>query len=275
MEEAGRRLGRTIQSKLKQLSEEEARNGSKLPRTLDSQAFILLADTVSFFAILKIPSVWEATKDEMNTGVLRPKAACSQCELVIRFGLPCKHYLALPFQDGAPIPRSLLHPRWWINSEPVRLTHWKPLYHTFSLPILPPRNAPQLPQSLYISPLRNQITRIGLQVLEARESLTGYARARYDIAATNAQQGLVEYAQELREDDLHTQMPDIVKRPGWNRQFKSHNKTQKRLMTRAEAAERDANYRERAVAQEARLHGTNAFLLQGSEPMLLYTSCFY
>jgi hypothetical protein len=51
-------------------------------------------------------------------------------------------------------------------------------------------------------------------------------------------------------------MPDIVKKSGWNRQFKSHGKTQKRLMTEAEAVERDANSRERAAVQEARLQDT-------------------
>ena len=47
-------------------------------------------------------------------------------------------------------------------------------------------------------------------------------------------------------------MSDIVKRPGWNRQFKSHDKVNKRLMTGAEAAERDANNKEQAAAWEAR-----------------------
>ncbi|ERF73029.1 hypothetical protein EPUS_07123 [Endocarpon pusillum Z07020] len=32
-------------------------------------------------------------------------------------------------------------------------------------------------------------------------------------------------------------MPDIVKKPGWNRQFKSHDKVNKRFMTGTEAAE--------------------------------------
>jgi hypothetical protein len=64
------------------------------------------------------------------------------------------------------------------------------------------------------------------------------------MAATNAQQGLIEYAQELQEDDLHTRMPNIMKKSGWNKQFKSHDKTQKRLITGVEAAERDANCRE-------------------------------
>lgn len=39
-------------------------------------------------------------------------------------------------------------------------------------------------------------------------------------------------------------MPDIVKKSGWNKQFKSHDKAKKRLMTGAEAAERDVNNRE-------------------------------
>ena len=47
-------------------------------------------------------------------------------------------------------------------------------------------------------------------------------------------------------------MPDAVKRSSWRRQFKTHDKVNKRLMTGAEAVERDANNREQAVAQEAR-----------------------
>ena len=168
--------------------------------------------------------------------------------------------MASPCQDGAPIPRSIVHPRWWLHGEPIRVSGWAPSYHTFTLPISPPQPS-QATQNPYLSPRRNEITTLGLQVLKAREGLTGYARTRYDTATTNAQQGLVEYAQELQEDDLHTRMPDIVKKSGWNRQFKSHDKTKKRLMTGAEAAEHDANHREQATAQEARLQSSNAYLL--------------
>ena len=213
-----------MKSKFRQLSQEEARNGGKLPRTFDSKMFVLLADTISLFAISKISSEWEATKDEINKGSLRPNPSCSECELLIRFGLPCKHYLAQPFEDGAPIPRSLIHPRWWINSEPIRISEWTPTYRTFALSMSPSQHSVSSIRNPYISPNRNQITGLGLQVLEAREDLTGYACTRYDRAATNAQQGLVEFAQELKEDDLNTRMPDIVKRSGWNRQFKSHDK---------------------------------------------------
>ena len=39
-------------------------------------------------------------------------------------------------------------------------------------------------------------------------------------------------------------MSNIVKRSGWNRQFKSHDKINKRLMTKAEITEYDVNKRE-------------------------------
>jgi hypothetical protein len=272
MEEASRRLGKTIQSKLRQLAEEEAQNGSKLPRTLDRRAFTLLADTISFYAISKISPEWEATKDGIATGSLRPGISlCSHCELIMRFGLPCRHFLALPCQDGAPIPRSLVHPRWWINGEPIQIAEWVPSYRTFALPISPPRDPQSRPSNPYISPRRNEITGLGLQILEARESLTGYARTRYDSAATNTQLGLVDFAHKLQNDDLNTRLPDIVKNPGWNRQFKSHDKVNKRLMTGAEASERDAEQRDKIAAQRTQLQAlgvslippTSSFLAQG------------
>jgi hypothetical protein len=49
-------------------------------------------------------------------------------------------------------------------------------------------------------------------MLKTRESLTSYARTRYNIAATNTQQGLIKYTQELQEDNLHTQMSNIIKK---------------------------------------------------------------
>ena len=240
LEEASRRLGRTVQSKMRQLSEEETQSSGKLPRTLDLKAFALLADTISFYAISKLSPEWEITKKELNEGSLRPEASpCSQCELILRYGLPCKHFLAMPYEDGAPIPRSLVHPRWWLNGDAIQTTGWTPSYRTFTLPLSPSRHSNAHPPNLYISPRRNEITRLGLQAIEARDGLTGYARNRYDAAAVNAQQGLLQFAEELQKDDLHTRMPDIVKNSGWNRRFKSHDKASRRLMTGAEAAERD------------------------------------
>ena len=75
---------------------------------------------------------------------------------------------------------------------------------------------------------------------------------RYDRTVTNIQQDFIQFVKELKKDDLLTRMSDIVKRSGWNRQFKSHDKINKRLMTRAETTERDVNNREQTAAQETR-----------------------
>ncbi len=117
------------------------------------------------------------------------------------------------------------------------------------------------------------MTGLGLQVIKARDNLTGYARQRYENAATRAQRGLIEFAQELDADDLHVRMPDIVKKAGWNRQKKSHDRANKRLMTGTEAAERDANNREQVAAREARQREREAYALTfGREPIPLALS---
>lgn len=116
MEEATRRLGGTIKAKFRELNEIEAFTGSRLPRTLDLQAFQWLADTVTFQAIKWLSSEWQATKLGCQDGSLEAELTpCNSCELLLRFGLPCKHYLRQICLNGSPIPRSLLHPRWWLQ----------------------------------------------------------------------------------------------------------------------------------------------------------------
>jgi hypothetical protein len=80
----------------------------------------------------------------------------------------------------------------------------------------------------------------------------------YETVNAQAQRGLVEFAQELCEDEIHVQMPDAVKRSGWRRRFKDHNKVRKRLMVGAEGAERDANQREKVANKEANAKAAEA-----------------
>jgi hypothetical protein len=35
----------------------------------------------------------------------------------LRFSLPCKHHLLHACATGVPIPKSLFHPRWWLNGQ--------------------------------------------------------------------------------------------------------------------------------------------------------------
>jgi hypothetical protein len=50
----------------------------------------------------------------------------------------------------------------------------------------------------------------------------------------------MEIAQQAqREAALPTKLPEQVKKPGWRRDFKAHDKTTRRAMTAVEAMERD------------------------------------
>src|SRR2546423_5635343 len=79
------------------------------------------------------------------------------CELLARYGLPCKHHLLQAYQTGQLLPRSLLHPRWWLDGPEIKIGKWLPSY------------APQ--QELVLSPKRNDIAEATLGLLEARETL--------------------------------------------------------------------------------------------------------
>jgi hypothetical protein len=61
-------------------------------------------------------------------------------------------------------------------------------------------------------------------------------------------------------------MTDMVKRSGWNRQFESHGKINKPLMTGAEAAERDADNREQAQARKQRIQAAEEAEEEASIP---------
>jgi hypothetical protein len=141
--------------------------------------------------------------------------SCVSCELLIRFGLPCRHYLRQACLNGSPIPRSLLHPRWWLQGETVKISEWTPLYQVTALVLSLPRNTAA--QNPYLSPRETEMTGLGLQVIQARDGLTEYARQRFENATAQANRGLVEFAQKLDEDDLHVRMPDVVKKASWRR----------------------------------------------------------
>jgi hypothetical protein len=138
-----------------------------------------------------------------------------------------------------PLPRSLFHPRWWLNGPPISktFTPWKPRYGTPDT-------------STYTSQRANDLTRSDLQVKQAGEELTGLAKARYDYQAIKTNRALVEFAGMVAQDDLlPTRLPDKVKKPKWAKPKKSHDKASRRSMTGAEAAEQAANKAERAAAR--------------------------
>jgi hypothetical protein len=134
LEEATRRLGSTIVSIIKKRATAESQEGKNLPRTLDFKAFTYLVDHITIFAISKISAEWEATKVAIiNNSLLPIFITCTECELMLRYSLPCRHHLAQACLTGQPIPKSLVHPRWWIHGPKITQSNWTPSYHTAEL----------------------------------------------------------------------------------------------------------------------------------------------
>jgi hypothetical protein len=233
LSEAINRLNTTIRQKLRALADEETESGLKLPRTLDRRAFAQLIGTISAYAVEMIASEWEDTKDQVDRDILTFTSSSScQCELLLRYGLPCRHYLQRVYRSGMPIPRSLCHPRWWIFGPAIKFNNWQPSIYTTTLPISPPRN---------------QVTQSAQKLIDLRDSLQGEAKARVDQAILQANAQVVELAQQAqREATLPTELPEQVKKQGWRRNFKEHDKTTRRGMTAVEAMEREEQRAEKA-----------------------------
>jgi hypothetical protein len=87
----------------------------------------------------------------------------------------------------------------------------------------------------------------GLQVLTARDTLTGLAKARFDNQLLKTNKALLEFADQVAQDDLlPTRLPDKVKKPKWAKPRKPHDKASARAFTGAEAAELAADKAEKS-----------------------------
>jgi hypothetical protein len=152
--------------KMRDLEEEESKSYGAIPRTLDRLAFRFLIGQVTEYVMNQITNDWEACKQAISYDIYGEFTQEGyDCELLLRYSLPCKHYLLRPYLAGIPIPKELFH-HWWLNGPPIStvLIPWKP---HFSAPLTPSHTSQRL----------NDITTSGLQALDARDNLTGLAKA--------------------------------------------------------------------------------------------------
>ena len=103
------------------------------PTLMDRKAFRKLGTKLTHYAIEKAMAEWRATKDfqdAIDNGNEEPfvfdeAVGCLyECELPLRYGLPCKHWMLPFYQRGRPLPLSLFHPRWLLDGPSV-VQSWK------------------------------------------------------------------------------------------------------------------------------------------------------
>jgi hypothetical protein len=126
-----------IVAKTKQLADEYNErinnNRKNRPSLMDKHAFKKVGAKLTHYAIDKTMAEWRATKDfadAIEGGDEDPfdfdeAIGCPcECELPLRFALPCKHWMLPFFLQNKPLSKSLFHPRWFLDG-PAVVRSWK------------------------------------------------------------------------------------------------------------------------------------------------------
>ena len=95
------------------------------PRLIDRNAFTLLIGKITHHAISLVSRELDAAKSlaERILSIVPVGGSCVyDCELPLRYGLPCKCWLYKCIIDSVPIPVSLIHPRWFLNGPPYAVS---------------------------------------------------------------------------------------------------------------------------------------------------------
>jgi hypothetical protein len=84
------------------------------------------------------------------------------------------------------------------------------------------------------------VTQSAQKLIDLRDNLQGEVKSRVNQAILQANVQVIRIAEQAQsEAGLLTKLPEQVKKPGWRRDFKNHDKTTRRAMTAVEAMERD------------------------------------
>jgi hypothetical protein len=228
LEESCRRLIRKILDILKELSMDEDRAQADTAILLDKHAFSYLTGTVSLDALKRIDAEWQQVTQLANQDI---DLGLCECELLYRYGLPCKHHLLRAARSGEPLPRVLLHPRWWLHGPAIQQLDWQPSYGE--------------EQVVVMSPPRRTLMASTHSLLEFRDTLQAEERSRLDARILHTHEALLAAAQEAREiSELPLLPPDAVRKREWVKK-KTHGKADARGLTGAEIAGRALKGKER------------------------------
>jgi hypothetical protein len=170
-EQSAKRLVAMVLGILKTLDLDEDTSERDRPRRLqrDTPAFRCLFNQISLFALDKLANEWELVK-EIAANQRDLSTEICYCRLRLQWYLPCKHQLFGLASSGLPIPKSLVHPRWWIRGPPIRTIGWVPVYQEES-------QQTGVLTTNYLSLQRRQLTSTDQSLLTIRDALSGTEQA--------------------------------------------------------------------------------------------------
>jgi hypothetical protein len=230
LEESAKRLTQTCLERLQILELDEVQSKVKALRTLTSDRWSFLIGSVSKLALAKIKEEW-AKLPAFESEVTDTNLTDCRCELLLRYGLPCKHYLLQAYRTGQPIPRSLLHPRWWLDGPVIKTGKWTPIYGQ--------------ERTLVLSPKGNGLADAALQLIETRDTLNPEARSRLDSTFIQSTNAILQAAQRNEAlAGLPINMPDAIPKKAWKKK-KAHGLADAAGLTSAEIARRELEAKEK------------------------------
>ena len=97
-----------------------------------------LVGVVNTPAIRMVEKEWLKLQDLLLEDKRDELKEC-ECQLLLRYSLPCKHHLLRACLSSEPLPKSLIHPRWWLKGPTIRQSTWTPSYAAEQGLVLSPR----------------------------------------------------------------------------------------------------------------------------------------
>lgn len=198
---------------------------------LDINVFRLLIGSVSLFAIKQVQGEWFGMRNQLREN--QQLGQCGSCDILLRYSLPCRHYLQPLWDSGASIPRSLLHPRWWLRGPTAIEGVWIPSINQ------------QLARPA--SPRQYNVDSVLHALREARDELTGDEQARFDDQIFSTARALQASARDkLAIAKLPILNPDAIQKKQWRRVKPTANS---RALTGAQIAAADTKKAEKERKQ--------------------------
>jgi hypothetical protein len=240
LDEAVRRLAIEMNLAVERLYEFEQVDKVRNRRVLEANVWYRIRDNVASWPLITCEKQWNILSQMKLSN--QPLDECI-CTINQRFGLPCYHDLEYAWDESIPLPLTMIHSRWWYAADIDFRSSWKPTY----------ADSHQLATVANLDRPRHEIVLSTNQLLEFRETLTTEQQQLLDrdYAASNAR--VLQNAQA--QQYWATAVPSILPAPlqsTWNRHANSHDKANKRMLTGAEAATRDANKAEEQAEAEVR-----------------------
>ena len=234
---------KNIRSELRRMHtlirEKEEESRTRRPRGVNFLTFQLLLDRVTIWAMEAINPEWVAVVamvERINSGEEEVVSGSCNCNLVVRWGLPCRHvhYLLRATLESFPISVTLLHSRWRLDGLETGIGNWQSRYYDDAM------DFDLGNEDISHNKSRNRFVRstVDQQALyerlpkEARDVLTNQVET-FTNNVTSTHDALAKVKAGI---SVELPKPPPTKKELWV--LKKHDKTTRRAVTAAEAAEK-------------------------------------